>query len=100
MIKETSLEIVAIKGIVQAINECWRLKDYEGIGAYLAEDVVMAPHNPKSVFVDTPRTYSRIANMINRQKLWSIYLAIRVLTWLGTLRLRIVLSRLYTNSRA
>ena len=43
MITETSLEIEAIKGIVQAINECWRLKDYEGIGAYLAEDVVIAP---------------------------------------------------------
>lgn len=39
MEKETD----AIKGIVQAINECWRLKDYEGIGSYLADDVVVSP---------------------------------------------------------
>ena len=43
MQKEASSVIDTIKGIVHSINECWRLKDYEGIGSYLADEVVVAP---------------------------------------------------------
>jgi hypothetical protein len=46
MVKNQFLEIEAVKGIVHAINECWRKKDYKGIGAYLADDVVIAPPGP------------------------------------------------------
>ncbi|MCP4545250.1 MAG: nuclear transport factor 2 family protein [bacterium] len=42
MAKESSSETKAIKGIVRAISDHWKLKDYEGIGSYLADDVVTA----------------------------------------------------------
>ena len=60
-------EIDAIRGIVQAINECWKLKDYDGIGSYLADDVVIAPpHSDQRVrgraaYLQSYRDYDQMA---------------------------------------
>ncbi len=60
----------AIKGIIQAINECWRLKDYEGIGSYLADDVVVAPpQSDKRIrgrveYVQSYRDYDQMAETL------------------------------------
>ncbi len=70
MDKRTSLEIEAIKGIILSINECWKLKDYESIGLYLADDVIVAP--PKSdkriqgreAYVQSYRDYDRSAETL------------------------------------
>ncbi len=43
MEKDTLIEIEAIKSIVHSINKHWKLKNYEGIGSFLADDVVVAP---------------------------------------------------------
>lgn len=65
-----TLELEAIKGIVHTINECWRLKDYEGIGSYLADDVVIAPpHSDKRIrgrtaYVQSYRDYDQVAETL------------------------------------
>jgi ketosteroid isomerase-like protein len=67
MTKKSSLEIEAIKGIIHAINECWRLKDYEGIVEFLTEDVVIAPPGSderiygRAAYVQSYRDYDQSA---------------------------------------
>lgn len=68
--KKASLEIEAIKGIIQAISECWRLKEYEGIGAFLAEDVVISPPHSderirgRAAYVKSYRDYDQLAETL------------------------------------
>jgi len=63
-------EIEAIKDIVHAINECWRLKDYEGIGSYLADDVIVAPPQSdkrihgRAAYVQSYRDYDQTAETL------------------------------------
>ena len=70
MVKNSSLEIEAIKGIIHAINEHWKLKDYEGIGAFLAEDVVIAPPGSderihgRAAYVQSYRDYDQSAETL------------------------------------
>jgi ketosteroid isomerase-like protein len=64
------MEKEAIKGIVHAINRCWRSKDYEGIGSYLADDVVIAPPQSdkrirgRSAYVKSYRDYDKSAETL------------------------------------
>ena len=65
-------EIEAIKSIVHAINKCWRLKDYEGIGSYLADDVVIAPPQSderirgSAAYVKSYRNYDQLAELAKK----------------------------------
>lgn len=70
MVEKSITEIENIIGIVKAINECWRLKDYDGIGSYLAEDVVIAPPNSvkrihgRAAYVQSYRDYDQSAETL------------------------------------
>jgi ketosteroid isomerase-like protein len=70
MVKNSSIEIEAIKGIIHAINEHWKLKDYEGIGAFLADDVVIAPPGSdkrihgRAAYVQSYRDYDQSADTL------------------------------------
>lgn len=70
MQKKASQEIEAIKGIVHAINECWKSKDYEGIGLYLADDVVVAPPHidkrlcGRAAYIQSYRDYDQSAETL------------------------------------
>ena len=63
-------EIDAIKGIVQAINECWKLRDYDGIGSYLADDVVVVPPQSdkrisgRAAYLQSYRDYDQMAETL------------------------------------
>ena len=70
MVKKSSLEIEVIKDIIHAINQCWRLKDYEGFGAYLEDDVVVAPLEfndriqGRAAYVQSYRDYDQSAETL------------------------------------
>ena len=70
MAKKSSLEIAAIKRIAHAISEHWKLKDYEGIGTFLADDVVTArPRSDERIhgraaYVQSYRDYDQAAGTL------------------------------------
>ena len=70
MQKEASSTVNTIKEIVKAINECWSLKDYEGIGSYISDEVVVAPPNSEKrlvgrlAYVQSYREYDQVAKTI------------------------------------
>ena len=63
-------EIDAIKGIVQAIIECWSLKDFDGIGSYLSVYVVVAPTQSderirgRAAYLQSYREYDKMAETL------------------------------------
>ncbi len=70
MAKKSSSEIEAIKSIIHAISEHWKSKDYEGIGAFLADDVVTArPGSDERIqgcaaYVQSYRNYDQAAETL------------------------------------
>jgi len=73
MAKRSSSEIKAIKGIIRAINERWRQKDYEGIGEFLTDDVVVAPPQSderilgRDAYVQSYRDYDQSVETLKYQ---------------------------------
>lgn len=67
---DKEIDIDTIKGIVRAINECWSLKDYDGIGSYLADDVVIAPPQSdkrirgRAAYLQSYRDYDQMAETL------------------------------------
>jgi len=60
----------AIRAVIAAINDRWRAKEYDTIGALLAEDVVMAPPGfgsrvrGRAAYVQSYRDYDAVARTL------------------------------------
>ena len=60
----------AIKSIIREISENWMLKNYEAIGAFLADDVVIAPPGSderihgRAAYVQSYRDYDQTAETL------------------------------------